>query len=117
MNPSLLTITRPRSSALAIDKPTVLALIAASLLISETFAGALRYYLDIGGISALLYLPKVACLAAVALELPRARISPGAWLVLFALAVSSLLALLHGASLGNVGFSLFIYIPLLLCTT
>ena len=113
MNPSLLTIARPRSSALAIDKPTVLALIAASLLISETFAGALRYYLDIGGISALLYLPKVACLAAVALELPRARISPGAWLVLFALAVSSLLALLHGASLGNVGFSLFIYIPLL----
>jgi hypothetical protein len=113
MNPSLLTIARPRSSALAIDKSTVLTLIAASLLISETFAGALRYYLDIGGISALLYLPKVACLAAVALELPRARISPGAWLVLFALAVSSLLALLHGASLGNVGFSLFIYIPLL----
>ena len=113
MNPSLLTIARPRSSALPIDTPTVLALIAASLLISETFAGALRYYLDIGGISALLYLPKVACLAAVALELPRARISPGAWLVLFALAVSSLLALLHGASLGNVGFSLFIYIPLL----
>ena len=113
MTPSSLTITRPRSSPLAIDKPTLLALIAASLLISETFAGALRYYLDMAGISALLYLPKLACLAAVALELPRARNKPGVWLVLFALAVSSLLALLHGAELINIGFSLFIYIPLL----
>lgn len=113
MTPSSLTITRPRSSPLAIDKPTLLTLIAASLLISETFAGALRYYLDMAGISALLYVPKLACLAAVALELPRARNKPGVWLVLFALAVSGLLALLHGAALMNVGFSLFIYIPLL----
>lgn len=113
MTQSSLIITHPRSSPLAIDKPTLLALIAASLLVSETFAGALRYYLDIAGISALLYLPKLACLAAVALELPRARIKPGVWLVLFALVVWSLLALLHGASLGNVGFSTFIYVPLL----
>tara|TARA_R100000541_G_scaffold301_6_gene1349 strand:+ start:645 stop:1898 length:1254 start_codon:yes stop_codon:yes gene_type:complete len=91
----------------------VLTLIAASLLISETFAGALRYYLDIAGVSALLYLPKLACIAAVALEIPRARSQPGVWLVLFAVLVSSLFALLHGATLGNVGFSLFIYIPLL----
>ena len=113
MNPSSLTISHRRSSLLAIDKPTVLTLIAASLLISETFAGALRYYLDIAGVSALLYLPKLACFAAVALEMPRARSKPGVWLVLFAVLVSSLLALLHGATLGNVGFSLFIYIPLL----
>ncbi|MCQ4306388.1 hypothetical protein NA645_00105 [Pseudomonas stutzeri] len=113
MTPFSLTTPHPRSSPLAIDKPTLLTLIAASLLISETFAGALRYYLDIAGISALLYLPKLACLAAVALELPRARSRPGVWLVLFALVVSSSFALLHGASLRNVGFSLFIYIPLL----
>ena len=113
MPPSSLPLTHPRSSPLAIDKPTLLALIAASLLISETFAGALRYYLDMAGLSALLYLPKLACLAAVALELPRARSEPGVWLVLFALLVSSLLALLHGASLGNIGFSVFIYLPLL----
>jgi hypothetical protein len=113
MTSSSLTITYPRSSPLAIDKPTLLTLIAASLLISETFAGALRYYLDVAGVSALLYLPKLACLAAVALELPRARSKPGVWLVLFALVVWSLLALLHGASLRNVGFSLFIYVPLL----
>ena len=55
MNPSSLTISHRRSRPLAIDKPTVLTLIAASLLISETFAGALRYYLDIAGVSALLY--------------------------------------------------------------
>ena len=108
-----LIIARPRSSPLAIDKPTLVTLIAASLLISETFAGALRYYLDMAGISALLYLPKMACLAAVALELPYARSKPGVWLVLFALAVSSMLALLHGASPGNIGFSVFIYVPLL----
>lgn len=110
---SSLTITRPRPSPLAIDKPMLLTLIAASLLISETFAGALRYYLDMAGISALLYLPKLACVAAVGLELPRARSNPEVWLVLFAVLVSGLLALLHGASLGNVGFSLFIYVPLL----
>ena len=113
MNPSSLTISHRRSRPLAIDKPTVLTLIAASLLISETFAGALRYYLDIAGVSALLYLPKLACVAAVALEIPRARSQPGVWLVLFAVLVSSMFALLHGATLGNVGFSLFIYIPLL----
>jgi hypothetical protein len=113
MNPSSLTISHRRSRPLAIDKPTVLTLIAASLLISETFAGALRYYLDVAGVSALLYLPKLACVAAVALELPRAQNKPGVWLVLFAVLVSSLFALLHGATLGNVGFSLFIYIPLL----
>ena len=113
MNPSSLTFTRRRSSPLAIDKPTVLTLIAASLLISETFAGALRFFLDMAGLSALLYLPKLACLAAVALELPRAQSRPGQWLVLFALLVSSLLALLHGATLRNLGFSVFIYVPLL----
>ena len=113
MNPSSLTISHRRSRPLAIDKPTVLTLIAASLLISETFAGALRYYLDIAGVSALLYLPKLACIAAVALEIPRARSQPGVWLVLFAVLVSSMFALLHGVTLGNVGFSLFIYIPLL----
>ncbi|WP_407291187.1 hypothetical protein [Stutzerimonas zhaodongensis] len=113
MNPSSLTISYRRSSPLAIDKATVLALIAGSLLVSETFAGALRYYLDMAGVSALLYLPKLACVAAVGLEMPRARNKPGVWLVLFAVFVSSLWGLLHGATLGNVGFSLFIYIPLL----
>ena len=113
MNPSSLTISHRRSRPLAIDKPTVLTLIAASLLISETFAGALRYYLDVAGMSPLLYLPKLACVAAVALEIPRTRSQPGVWLVLFAVMVSGLFGLMHGATLGNVGFSLFIYIPLL----
>ncbi|WP_313089588.1 hypothetical protein [Pseudomonas sp.] len=113
MNPNSLTLAHPRSSPLAIDKPTLLALIAASLLVSETFAGALRYYLDVAGMGALLYLPKLACLAAVALELPRARSQAGVWLVLFAVVVWSVLALLHGAAPGNVGFSVFIYVPLL----
>src|SRR5690606_11425251 len=94
-------------------KPTVLTLIAASLLISVTFAGALRSFLDMAGLSALPYLPKLTCLAAVALELPRPQIRPGQRLGLFAPMVTSLLALLHGATLRNLGFSVFIYVPLL----
>jgi len=98
---------------LAFDKPTLLTLVVASLLLTETFSGALRYYFDMAGISWLLYLPKVACLLALSLELLRYRGWPAFWLVLLGLATSSQLALMHGAELTNIGFSLFIYIPLL----
>lgn len=98
---------------MAFDKPTLLTLVVASLLLTETFSGALRYYFDMAGISWLLYLPKVACLLALSLELLRYRGWPAFWLVLLGLATSSQLALMHGAELANIGFSLFIYIPLL----
>jgi len=98
---------------LAFDKPTLLTLVVASLLLTETFSGALRYYFDMAGISWLLYLPKVACLAALSLELLRYRGWPLFWLVMLGLVTSSQLALMHGAELHNIGFSLFIYIPLL----
>jgi hypothetical protein len=114
MNQSLLITPRQRdSNPLAFDKPTLLTLVVASLLLTETFSGALRYYFDMAGISWLLYLPKVACLLALSLELLRYRGWPAFWLVLLGLVTSSQLALLHGAELGNIGFSLFIYIPLL----
>lgn len=98
---------------MAFDKPTLLTLVVASLLLTETFSGALRYYFDMLGISWLLYLPKVACLAALGLELLRYRGWPLFWLALLGLLTSSQLALMHGAELRNIGFSLFIYIPLL----
>ena len=98
---------------MAFDKPTLLTLVVASLLLTETFSGALRYYFDMAGISWLLYLPKIACLAALSLELLRYRGWPLFWLVLLGLVTSSQLALMHGAELHNIGFSLFIYIPLL----
>ncbi|MGE4407219.1 hypothetical protein [Pseudomonas sp.] len=114
MNQSLLITPRYRdSNPLAFDKPTLLTLVVASLLLTETFSGALRYYFDMLGISWLLYLPKVACLAALGLELLRYRGWPLFWLVLLGLLTSSQLALMHGAELRNIGFSLFIYIPLL----
>jgi len=90
-----------------------LTLVVASLLLTETFSGALRYYFDMAGVSWLLYLPKVACLIALGLELLRYRGWPAFWLVLLGLVTSSQLALMHGAELANIGFSLFIYIPLL----
>ncbi|MBE7377026.1 hypothetical protein [Pseudomonas lopnurensis] len=114
MNQSLLITPRRRdSNPLEFDKPTLLTLVVASLLLTETFSGALRYYFDMLGISWLLYLPKVACLAALSLELLRYRGWPLFWLVLLGLVTSSQLALMHGADLRNIGFSLFIYIPLL----
>jgi hypothetical protein len=114
MNQSLLITPRRRdSNPLAFDKPTLLTLVVASLLLTETFSGALRYYFDMLGISWLLYLPKVACLAALGLELLRYRGWPLFWLALLGLLTSSQLALMHGAELRNIGFSLFIYIPLL----
>ncbi|WP_226687847.1 hypothetical protein [Stutzerimonas stutzeri] len=114
MNQSLLITPRRRdSNPLAFDKPTWLTLVVASLLLTETFSGALRYYFDMAGISWLLYLPKVACLIALGLELLRYRGWPAFWLVLLGLVTSTQLALMHGAELANIGFSLFIYIPLL----
>lgn len=113
MNQSAFVTPQRRSSTLAIDKPTLLALIAASLLVTETFSGALRFYGDMAGISWMMYLPKIACLAAVALELPRLKMHRGIWLVLLLILTSCQLALLHGATLTNIGFTLFIYVPLL----
>ncbi|WP_278397305.1 hypothetical protein [Stutzerimonas kunmingensis] len=114
MNQSLLITPRRRdSNPLAFDKPTLLTLVVASLLLTETFSGALRYYFDMAGVSWLLYLPKVACLIALGLELLRYRGWPAFWLVLLGLVTSAQLALMHGAELANIGFSLFIYIPLL----
>lgn len=113
-NQSLLITARPREShPLEIDKPTLLALIVASLLLAETFSGALRYYAGMAGLSWLLYLPKLACLATLMLELLSYRGRPLFWLVLLALLTSSWLALLNGAELINIGFALFMYIPLL----
>ena len=113
MNQSLLITPRRRdSNPLAFDKPTLLTLVVASLLLTETFrcpALLLRHGRDFP----LLYLPKVACLAALSSELLRYRGWPLFWLVMLGLVTSSQLALMHGAELHNIGFSLFIYIPLL----
>ncbi|QQN51084.1 hypothetical protein [Stutzerimonas balearica] len=98
---------------LAFDKSSLYTLIAASLLLTETFSGALRYYLDMAGVSWLLYLPKLACLAAIAVELPSYRANPLLWLALLGLLLSTQLAMLHGADIRNLGFALFMYLPLL----
>ncbi|TWI47272.1 hypothetical protein IQ22_04336 [Pseudomonas duriflava] len=97
----------------ALSKASVMAWIATSLLIIETFSGALRYYSDIAGLAALLYLPKLACLAAIAWELGSFKTHKALWLTLMFLMVSSMVAMVHGASPGNIGFTVFIYLPLL----
>ncbi|MDE1166977.1 MAG: hypothetical protein PW845_16765 [Pseudomonas sp.] len=100
-------------ATLALNKSTIIVWVAISLVLVETFSGAMRFYLDQVGASALMYVPKAACFALFILELPHFRASRGFWLGLLMLLTSGVLAMLHGASLGNVGFALFMYSPLL----
>lgn len=102
-----------RPSILTFNKSTFIVLIAISLIISETFAGAMRYYGDQMGISALLYLPKIACLLVFGLEILSYKATRILWIGLAMLMVSAALAMVHGASITNVAFSLYGFSPLL----
>lgn len=102
-----------RPPRLAISKSLIVVLVAISLVLVETFSGALRYYFDQAGLSALLYLPKAACLALFALELLNFKGGRGFWIMLLLLALTALLGMLQGAALGNIGFALYMYSPLL----
>ena len=55
------------AARLAVNKSTLVVWTAIGLLLAETFSGALRYYFDQAGVSALLYLPKVLCVVLFAL--------------------------------------------------
>jgi len=103
-------------SILSFRKSSVMVWIVISLILIETFSGALRFFFDQAGISALLYVPKVACVVLFLLELSTFKANRMMWLCLLLLLLSAALAMLHGASLNNLGFSLFIIGPLLFGT-
>ncbi len=102
-----------KPSLLSFDKSTAIVLVAISLILVETFSGALRFYLDQAGLSVLLYGPKVACLVFFALELRSFKAGPGVWLSLIALTVSAAWAMLNGAGPNNLAFALYGISPLL----
>jgi hypothetical protein len=102
-----------KTSILSFNKSTMVVWIAISLLVVETFSGALRFYFDKAGVAPLLYLPKAACLVMFALELRDYKAGRGVWLGLLMLMISSVIAMLHGASLNNIAFGLFGIGPLL----
>jgi hypothetical protein len=102
-----------KPSIMSFDKSTLVVLVAISLILTETFSGALRFYFDKAGISALLYLPKVGCLALFALELVTLKAGRLVWVGMLLLLLSGAWAMLNGASLNNVAFSLFVFSPLL----
>ena len=79
-----------------------------ALLLVETFNGALRFYTDQAGLSAIVYLPKVACIVAVGWELFTRPQQRGLWLLLILAAASLLLGRLHGAEFKSGFFSVFI---------
>ncbi|WP_268798767.1 hypothetical protein [Pseudomonas huanghezhanensis] len=115
---SNVTVSHPslyveKASILSFSKSTVIVWTAISLILVETFSGALRFYLDQAGMSAVLYGPKVLCCLLFMLELRTLKTGKGVWLGLLALVIYCLLAMLHGASLSNVGFSLFGICPVL----
>ena len=111
MSTSPVYVEKP--SLLSFDKSTAIVLVAISLMLVETFNGALRFYLDKAGISVLLYAPKVACLLFFALELRSFKAGPGVWLSLLVLFLSAGWAALNGAGAGNFAFSLYGLSPLL----
>lgn len=100
------------SSIISFDKSTVVVWVAISLILVETFSGALRFYFDKAGIGPLLYLPKVACILLFALELRTFKAGRLFWTFVILWAVSGLLAMLHHASPHNLAFSLFALSPL-----
>ncbi|SHN29963.1 hypothetical protein SAMN05216593_12556 [Pseudomonas asturiensis] len=100
------------SSIISFDKSTVVVWVAISLILVETFSGALRFYFDKAGIGPLLYLPKVACILLFALELRTFKAGRLFWTFVILWAISGLLAMLHRASPHNLAFSLFALSPL-----
>lgn len=100
-------------SILSFNKSMLVVWVAIGLIVVETFSGALRFYFDKAGVSGLLYLPKVACVVFFALEMLTFKTSRLFWVGLLLLLLSSQMAILHGASPSNVGFSLFGISPLL----
>jgi hypothetical protein len=102
-----------KPSILSFNASTVIVWTAISLIVVETFSGALRFYLDKAGLSAVLYGPKILCCLLFALQLLHLKTSKGVWLGLLALVIYALLAMLHGASLSNIGFSVFGICPIL----
>lgn len=102
-----------RSSILSFNTSTVVVWIAISLIVVETFSGALRFYFDKAGIGPLLYVPKIACVLMFALELRHYQAGRAVWLSMLLFMVSAVLGMLHGATLNNVAFALFGISPLL----
>ncbi|KPW66477.1 Uncharacterized protein ALO82_01202 [Pseudomonas syringae pv. broussonetiae] len=101
-----------RSSVLSFDKSTVVMWVAISLILVETFSGALRFYFDQAGISLLLYTPKAACILLFVLELCTFKAGRLFWAFMVVWLISGLLAMLHRASVHNLAFSLFALSPL-----
>ncbi|RMQ48110.1 hypothetical protein ALQ04_02735 [Pseudomonas cichorii] len=102
-----------KSSILSFDKSTIVVWVAIGLILVETFSGALRFYFDKAGISPLLYLPKMACVLLFAMELRTLKAGRLFWACMLVWLIYGILALLHGASVLNLAFSLFALSPLL----
>ncbi|WP_455922012.1 hypothetical protein [Pseudomonas putida] len=107
-----LSLSKP-AYRLAVSKSLIVLLVAVSLIVVETFSGALRFYLDQAGLSMLMYPAKAACLALFAVELLNYKGSRGFWIMLVLLAIAAVLGMLHGAAPGNIGFAFYMYSPFL----
>lgn len=89
----------------------IVLVIISVLLLFEVFSGALRYYFTQWGVSYVIYLPKIACLIAVVLKIARLKIKNV--IPIIVLVFSILIALFNSATVFNIGFSFFVYSPML----
>ncbi|NBA78618.1 hypothetical protein GOQ04_23890 [Emticicia sp. ODNR4P] len=80
------------------------------ILVFEVFSGAARFYLSSFGLVSLIYVPKILGFVLVVLTILTADIfSRNFWGVVFVLIIYSCIGLYNGASLENIGFSLYNY--------
>ncbi|MGY4491014.1 hypothetical protein [Pseudomonas sp. TE3610] len=107
-----LSLSKP-AYRLGVSKSLIVLLVAISLVVVETFSGALRFFLDQAGLSVLMYPAKAACLALFAVELLNYKGSRSFWVLLVMLAIAAVLGMLNGAAPGNIGFAFYMYSPFL----
>ncbi|MGQ7936178.1 hypothetical protein [Paraburkholderia sp. D1E] len=88
--------------------------IVSSLLLTETFSGALRYYLDQFGLGAALTAPKMLAVAFVLFEMGTRKSTHFLLLPILTVAAYSCVALFHGVPLENILFSYYTWSPILL---
>ncbi|CAE6852606.1 hypothetical protein R69746_07430 [Paraburkholderia aspalathi] len=88
--------------------------IVSSLILAETFSGALRYYLDQFGLGAALSVPKVLAVAFIFFEMGTRKSTHFLLLPVLTVGAYSCVALFHGVPLENILFSYYTWSPILL---
>lgn len=83
------------------------------IMLSEVLSGPFRFYLEGMGLSLLVYMPKVMALGILFRWIGKYESDRLVLPVLVMFAISGIIALIYGLSIGQIGFGLWIYLYLL----